>query len=67
MSSKLRDAAETRFAALTRREQSTMSEIEAERQQMREKTERLRALRLAASTTHTPAQHAAKLAKLRKA
>ena len=64
MSSNLRNVAESRFAAITRREQNVMSEFDAERQHTREKTERLRALRL--SNTQTPAEHAAKLAKLRK-
>ncbi len=47
MTSTLREAAESRFEALTRREESAMSNVEAERLATREKTTRLKALRLA--------------------
>lgn len=61
MTSTLRAVAETRFAAITRREEAAMSEVDAELQRTRENTARLKALRLAA-----PASQADKLAELRK-
>lgn len=66
MTSTLRSVAETRFAAITRREQTAMSEVEAELQHTREKTARLKALRLA-SAAQTPVAQAAKLAGMREA
>lgn len=47
MTSTVRATAESRFAALVRREKTAMSEVEAEHQATLEKTARLRALRLA--------------------
>ncbi len=47
MTSTLRTAAESRFASITRREKTAMSEVEAELRATQEKTARLRALRLA--------------------
>lgn len=46
MTSKLRAVAENRFAALTRREETAMSAVEADLRATQEKTARLRALRL---------------------
>lgn len=47
MKSTLRDVAESRFAALTRREETAMSEVEADLLATQNKTARLKALRLA--------------------
>ena len=47
MTSTLRAVAESRFAAITRREETAMSGVEAELRETREKTARLKALRLA--------------------
>jgi len=66
MTSKLRSVAESRFAAITRRENAAMSDVEAERQAMREKTERLRAQRLA-HEAKTTAKHVARLSERRMA
>ena len=46
MTSTLRAVAESRFAALTRRENTAMTEVEAEHRATLEKTARLRAQRL---------------------
>lgn len=48
MPKSLRSVAESRFAALTRREDAAMTALEEEQQAVREKTARLRAQRLAA-------------------
>ena len=48
MTSSLRAVAESRFAALTRRENTAMTEVEAMQRATLEKTARLKALRLAA-------------------
>lgn len=45
MTSKLRAVAESRFAALTRREDTAMNSLQDEQQAVRDKTARLRALR----------------------
>lgn len=47
MTSTLRDIAETRFAAITRREETALSGAATELDSIREKTARLKALRLA--------------------
>lgn len=47
MTSTLRAVAESRFAALTRRENTAMTEVEATQRATQEKTARLKALRLA--------------------
>lgn len=46
MTSTLRAVAESRFAAITRREETAMNSVEEEQRTLREKTARLRALRL---------------------
>lgn len=66
MTSALRSAAENRFAALTRREEAAMSEVEMQLRETREKTARLKALRLA-NSAETAATHAATLRGRRKA
>ena len=66
MTSTLRAVAESRFAAITRREEAAMSDIESEQQAMREKTERLRAQRLAHHAKIT-AEHTARMNEHRKA
>ena len=60
MTSTLRAVAESRFAALTRREETAMSEVEAGHLATQEKTARLRALRLA-NEAQTTADRVAKL------
>ncbi|WP_404405710.1 hypothetical protein [Pelagibacterium halotolerans] len=47
MTSKLREDAESRFAALLRKDTAAMNSVEEQQRAMREKTERLRSLRLA--------------------
>lgn len=47
MTSSLRAVAESRFAAITRRQETAMTSAEEDQQAVREKTARLRALRLA--------------------
>jgi len=64
MTNTTRATAEARFAALTRHEDTTLSEIEAERRATQEKTERLRALRLAREA-EIIAENTAKLARRR--
>lgn len=66
MTNKLRAVAESRFAALTRRETTAMNEIESEYLATQEKTARLRAERIARET-RTAADHAARLHKRRNA
>ena len=65
MTSTLRSIAESRFAAISRREEAAMSEVDSELRETREKTARLRALRLA-NEGQTAAAHAAKLKERRR-
>lgn len=51
MTKSLRSVAESRFAALTRREDAAMTALEEEQQAVRDKTARLRAQRLAAEAS----------------
>lgn len=64
MTSTPRAVAETRFAALTRREGDALSEVEAERRATQEKTARLRAIRLARDA-EIIAENTAKMARRR--
>lgn len=64
MKSTLRDIAESRFAALIRREESAMSEVETALLATQNKTARLKALRLA-KETETLAGNVARLTKKR--
>lgn len=53
MTNTLRAVAESRFAAITRREETAMNGVEADLRETREKTVRLKALRLASETQLT--------------
>lgn len=66
MTSTLRSVAETRFAALVRREDTAMSSVEDEQRAVREKTARLKELRLA-TEARTIAERTAQLKSRRRA
>lgn len=66
MTSNLRDVAESRFAALTRREKDAMTQVEADHLAITEKTARLRAQRLAREA-ETTANHTEKFKRHRAA
>ncbi|WP_127144019.1 hypothetical protein [Pelagibacterium montanilacus] len=66
MTSTLRAIAETRFAALVRREENVMNSVHDEHSEVREKTARLRALRLA-TEAQTIADRTSKLEHKRRA
>ncbi len=66
MTNNLREVAESRFAALTRKDDAAMTAVDEQQQAVREKTERLRALRLA-HQAQTTADHAAILEAKRRA